>query len=724
MTPMLDRIARDRLLLLPRWLLLSAVLGLHASTNTLDDGNFNVIERFEAFEIGVDLDAGPLSNPFIVNASLASMEVAPPGATGKTIIMAPFFYQNFSRQQGSDGTEMLTRVGPSKYLLRFTPEQTGQYQFRLVGCSMSVSGLRSGSFDVVDSSRGPFVHVASGGQFFEAGGQPVFLLGENMVFPGRDPIITSYNYTDFYKYANQSTYMYDHYMKKMAAMGGNYIRLWIGLSCNATGSTPISLAGGTEFGRYDLAAAWRLDYILRLAESLNIKVLLCFESQQSLQMLFPASIYTKDHGGPLSVPTDYFSNQIIRNEFKNRLTYAINRYSSSTALLSWQFFNEWNDFPGFSTDIAVDWQAQLSQFVRETDPYSHLIHNSFGSITPEQFTQTLDFATLHSYNVDDFGLTAMSTLSTMQSNFSKPVFWGETGFSGGAHGGDINGSLWWTADAPSVHLHNALWGSVVSTAAGGAMHWWWHEFDDHNAYLEFSPVRKFVDQIPLLSRRWESTAISPIQPGPSAICSKAPGQIGYHFDTKIGHVLKNFNCDNNQTRSVDWCHQQCCDVEGCDGWVFTKNQTGSTSGTCKLGGRCCWLKAGVNELVPGPTSCTSGLARKMSASVSGMVMKGYNPNNHTQTQLTVLADIFAMWVRNTAHTWRNQFTGAGSQEIESLPMVLSSIRPGNYNILVFNTTDGSTVSSIQAVANTTCFLSFQLPSFVSDVAVIGKVQNT
>jgi hypothetical protein len=45
------------------------------------------------------------------------------------------------------------------------------------------------------------------------------------------------------RYANWSTYMYDVYLAKMASNGGNYVRIWIGLSCDDRGNTPLSLAG-------------------------------------------------------------------------------------------------------------------------------------------------------------------------------------------------------------------------------------------------------------------------------------------------------------------------------------------------------------------------------------------------------------------------------------------------------------------------------------------------
>jgi hypothetical protein len=53
--------------------------------------------------------------------------------------------------------------------------------------------MTSGMFTVVNSRNKPFVRVAKNKQHFAAGDDLVFLLGQDIVFPGRDPILTTYN---------------------------------------------------------------------------------------------------------------------------------------------------------------------------------------------------------------------------------------------------------------------------------------------------------------------------------------------------------------------------------------------------------------------------------------------------------------------------------------------------------------------------------------------------
>lgn len=143
--------------------------------------------------------------------------------------------------------------------------------------------------------------------------------------------------------------------------------------------------------------------------------------------------------------------------------YAVARFGHSTALFAWQLFNEFNDFPGFDESLALSLCARLTKTVRLVDPYHHLVHNSFGGMPLASFWPQMDFTTFHEYGAADFGTEALEKLQALQNQSQLPVFWGECGLS---TKGNDDGALWWSVDPESVHLHNALWASAVSTSAG------------------------------------------------------------------------------------------------------------------------------------------------------------------------------------------------------------------------------------------------------------------
>ena len=109
-------------------------------------------------------------------------------------------------------------------------------------------------------------------------------------------------------------------------------------------------------------------------------------------------------------------------------------------------------------------------------------------------------------------------------------------------------------------------------------------------YQHFVPVRRFVERLPLLQRRWLHVPISRSNgtvPSPDRSCT-LPSQPG-HFPTSEGHVIANF-----ADESAAICQQHCCANKQCTGWIFTTYQTVSTRAPCEIGRPCCWLKAGVD----------------------------------------------------------------------------------------------------------------------------------
>ena len=82
------------------------VCALAAQDNTVQPG-YPVVDQYGLLELVVQLDAPPI-NPFSVNSTTAAMVVLQ--SSGLAGIIVPFWFQNFSRNQAADGTELLTPV--------------------------------------------------------------------------------------------------------------------------------------------------------------------------------------------------------------------------------------------------------------------------------------------------------------------------------------------------------------------------------------------------------------------------------------------------------------------------------------------------------------------------------------------------------------------------------------------------------------------------------------
>ncbi|MCB0853893.1 MAG: T9SS type A sorting domain-containing protein, partial [Bacteroidetes bacterium] len=57
-------------------------------------------------------------------------------------------------------------------------------------------------------------------------------------------------------------------------------------------------------------------------------------------------------------------------------------------------------------------------------------------------------------------------------------------------------------DTEGIHFHNALWGSLMSGAAGSAMSWWWDSYiHPQDLYGHFQPVSMVARQIPFKNKK-------------------------------------------------------------------------------------------------------------------------------------------------------------------------------------------------------------------------------
>jgi len=60
-------------------------------------------------------------------------------------------------------------------------------------------------------------------------------------------------------------------------------------------------------------------------------------------------------------------------------------------------------------------------------------------------------------------------------------------------------------DTDGVHLHNGLWSSIMTGAAGTAMLWWWGIYVEPNdLYYHFAAVARYVEGVP-----WTTAAFKP-----------------------------------------------------------------------------------------------------------------------------------------------------------------------------------------------------------------------
>ena len=414
--------------------------------------------------------------------------------SGATLVVPGCYYQGYQRTRDAAGYEVLTPDGNPIFKLRFAPAELGAYSYEIrVTDAFGSRALETGSFTVVPSGSKGFVRrSASAPRYFQHdSGDPYFAIGENMCWPG-----------------DGGTYKYDLWLAKLAAVGGNYIRLWLINEWNELGLEHLSLApdDGNGLGWYDQEASWRIDYILALAEQLGVKVMMCVDSFNSLATAtygqwdrFP---YNAANGGPCETPAEFFTSAEAKRLFKQRLRYLVGRYGYSTSVLSWEFWNEVDITDGYDSAAVAAWHREMADYLRSIDPWQHLITTSYAGTAGDPAVDglaELDYVQSHNYGSQDVAGRIAEVTHQKLADYGKPHYFGEYGVDIYA---DEN-----VSDPTGIHLHNGLWAGMMSGGAGTAMLWWWDNYvEPRNLYHHFAPVAAFAAGVNWVSENYQITS--------------------------------------------------------------------------------------------------------------------------------------------------------------------------------------------------------------------------
>ena len=459
--------------------------------------NESQVKRFALVELDVDLTAEYV-NPF--NPDEVKLEGVFKSPAGRTLIVPGFIWQNYRRSL-EKGVEKVSSDGPVQWKVRFTPEEIGEYEYfvRVTNQGKSAES-KPAKINVTESRTRGFVRVTSASNRYLAcsDGTPYFALGENVCW-----------------FSHKGTFDYDLYFEKLAASGCNYTRLWmspwnIGLEW-APGAAhygpPVDYPG---LGKYNLANAWKLDYIINLAERHGIRIMLCFlvhgefktTSNDPRQNMWKGNPYNQLLGGPCEKPQDFFVNPMARDLFKKRLRYMVARWGHSTSVLFWEFFNEVDIIDKYISAEVVSWHRDMARYLRSIDPYFHPITTSYATHAGDPAMWKLpeiDCTQTHFYYADVEGM--MERVCREGQSYGKPHWVGE-------YGTDWQGGRWMRDDPSGIHLHNGLWISALSGDLGNGMLWWWDNYvDPRNLYHHFAALSRFTADIPWLEGNWKSIQI-------------------------------------------------------------------------------------------------------------------------------------------------------------------------------------------------------------------------
>jgi cellulase (glycosyl hydrolase family 5)/uncharacterized protein DUF5060 len=472
-------------------ILVSSRLGLGVEITSLQQ-NAEQVGRFEKFEATFALSES-YSNPFDPN--IIDIQVTFTQPDDSTATIPAFFYREY--EVIGDSPETYANPGPPLWKVRFAPSLTGMYSYDiLVDEGGSVSSFPNlGTFTCTEAQRKGFIRLDPRDATCLAydDGTPRLNVGHNVCWLPKE-------------LGDCQTYF-----TKMASAGENWTRIWM---CPWTNDGWVMIEYSTDHwsgnfsgvGTYSLQTSQRLDSVIELAEQLGIGIQLVLQYHGLFSTTTnanwddnPYNAARPQDGGFLQNPEDFFTHAEAIRLTKNKYRYIIARWGYSPAILAWELWNEvqytdgWNQNP----DQVVAWHAELAQYVRNIDPFEHLITTSSHQQGFENIWSlpNIDLIQVHRYGTPVIGYFE-DIATELRSTYDKPVLIGEYG------AGSVNGmnSESQPHDLPepfrsqmldALVLHNGIWSAFHSKSS--AHLWWWDNYiDPFDFYSEFAPLSDYM----------------------------------------------------------------------------------------------------------------------------------------------------------------------------------------------------------------------------------------
>ena len=494
------------------------------------------VEIFDLFEVSFDMN--PYPNPYDPEVIDAYAVFQGPG--NQQFKVNAFYFEDYTFSN-DEGYETYDATGTTGWRIRFTPNSVGTWTYTLHATdSQGSASTEQKQFVCNNTSHASGFISKANSRFIKQtkieGGQPK----ETLFFPV-GPNISRYSCEDYGHFKQPyGIYEYFGYIDTLAG-NGNYFRIFINrypfLSLYGKEYT----TGVTYFdSTINQKDSRELDLIIDYAKAHGVSVMPCFFSHNDFVS------WEFYHDAPdnwpinpfhtfipsISRPCDFFSDPTAIRIVKNLIRYIVSRWGYATNIMAWEFWNEVNQMEKDETyfcpsskscdlsqycesepfrEDVIDWHRIMSQYLRDIDPFHHLITTSF-ALSLDSNADNVDFlkrvyafdaidiAQSHRYKdadnaSDNFQNDLFSIMRKTHDITGKPSFVGEFGFS-------HFGSSHWHKDPWGIEYHNSLWSSSFSGAIGAASLWWWqYVFKNPTTkiYTYSSPVYRFLNALPPLS---------------------------------------------------------------------------------------------------------------------------------------------------------------------------------------------------------------------------------
>lgn len=464
------------------------------------------VPRYEKFEVTFDVNRH-VTNPF--DPDQIKIDATITDAKDRRIIVPAFYYQNFVRRIKNDREELVP-VGAGTWKVRFAPTTEGPHTYYLTvqyagerrrgkgEPERLVTGKRS--FLCVPSNSKGFIRVCKKDPNYFAfdNGEWFYPIGHNVHSPSDDtPRAAAIQHAlGATILPDHGTFNYDYLFKKMAENGENFAEVWM---C----SWWLGLEWLKEWrnynglNRYNLHSAWRLDYLLDLAERYDLYLNLVIDNHGKASTWcdpeWEDNPYNELNGGFLTSPEDFFRNPIAKEIYKKLLRYIVARWGYNRRILGFELWSE-IDLVGDSWNFHADpvtaapkvqWHREMTEYFKQIDPWGHLLTTHWSTNYGRIQSSIASLPGIDYLATDIYSMPLIKyILGTAQCGnaFGKPIIVTEYG-GAGPFGSPSN--------VLRAHLHAGLWATYMTHTAGTPLFWWFQFIESDDLYWNFKALAAF-----------------------------------------------------------------------------------------------------------------------------------------------------------------------------------------------------------------------------------------
>ena len=482
--------------------------------------NRREVLRYNKFEVTFDLE-GRWDNPFDPEQMKVDGEFTSP--SGDVLVVPGFYYQEYRRMMTS-GEDSYEPIGDPVWKVRFSPTGPGEYcyQVKVVNGDQIASTDEASFLCSSDTANHGFIRISKTNPlYFEYDdGSPFFALATCKWWDNLADIETHY--------------------AEFARVGGNMTRNFLSRIGELVDSPELRPDRG--FGRIDLDRAWRHDQSLEQCEQLGICQQLsiangtCFMSWDIKR--WRMSVYNARHGGPLTERSGqarhFLTSPAARENFKLELRYFVARWGYSTAVFSWNLWNEIDLIPEYDSlrDEAKEWHREMGQYLEAIDWAGHVVHTNFKTVNGDAVLDSLpemDIVSVNTYTQKDFTPSAELWIKRHLAAYNKPVMFSEFGIGHSYESEEGYASH----DPDRIMAHNGMWSTTMSGSAGTGMAFGWNWLTNEKYYTYLNALARYVDGVPFCQRTWQPINVDSFRLGDAA-------QTPYHADVYVEGWYMNY----------------------------------------------------------------------------------------------------------------------------------------------------------------------------------------